>query len=36
MYIKENGVNMRNWIDSAQDTDYWRILANMTFNFRIP
>ena len=24
MDLKEIGINMRNWIDSAQDRDYWR------------
>jgi hypothetical protein len=26
MDIKEIGINTRNWADSAQDRDYWRIL----------
>ena len=26
--LKEIGVNTRNWIDSAQDRDYWRVLMN--------
>ena len=26
--IKELCVNTRNWIDSAQDKDYWRSLVN--------
>ena len=25
--LKEIGINMRNWIDSAQDKDYWRALV---------
>ena len=24
--LKEIGVNMRNWNDSAQDKDYWELL----------
>jgi hypothetical protein len=24
--LKEIGVNTRNWVDSAQDRDYWRTL----------
>jgi hypothetical protein len=32
MDIKERGVNMRNWIDSAQDRDYWSILVNVALN----
>ena len=27
MCLKEKGINTRNWIDSAQDRDYWRALA---------
>ena len=23
-YLKEIGINKRNWVDSAQDRDYWR------------
>ena len=26
--LKEIGTNTRNWIDSAQNRDYWRALAN--------
>ena len=26
--LKEMGVNTRNWVDSAQDRDYWRALVN--------
>ena len=26
MNLKEIGMNMRNWFDSAQDRDYWRAL----------
>ena len=26
--IKEMGINTRNWIDSAQDRDYWTALVN--------
>ena len=29
MDLKEIGVNIRNWIDSAQDRDYWRTLVNV-------
>ena len=28
MDLKEMGINMRNWVDSAQDRDYWRALVN--------
>ena len=26
MNLKEIGINTRNWVDSAQDRDYWRAL----------
>ena len=32
MDLKEIGINMRNWVDSAQDKDYWRALVNATLN----
>ena len=28
MYIKEIGVNTRNWVDSAKDRDYCRAHVN--------
>jgi hypothetical protein len=28
MDIKEIGINTKNWIDTAQDSDYWRALVN--------
>ena len=31
MDLKEIGINTRNWVDSAQDRDYWRALMNATF-----
>ena len=37
MYLKEIGVNLyKNWVDSAQDKDYWRHLVNAALNLRIP
>jgi hypothetical protein len=33
---KEIGIITRNWIDSAQDRDYWRALVNAALNLRIP
>ena len=28
MNLKDIGINMRNWVDSAQDRHYWRTLVN--------
>ena len=36
MDLEEIVVNTRNWVDSAQDRDYWRALVNVTLNFRVP
>ena len=36
MNLKEIGINMRNWVDSAQDRDYWRALVNAVLNPRVP
>ena len=30
MDLKEIGINTRNWVESAQDRDYWRALVNDT------
>jgi hypothetical protein len=32
MDLKEIGIDTRNWVDSAQDRDYWRALANAALN----
>ena len=32
--LKEIGVNTRNWIDPAQDRDYWRAFLNETLNLQ--
>ena len=32
---KEIGVNMRNWIDSAQHNDYWKALENAALNIQV-
>ena len=29
---KEICINMKNWVDSVQDRDYWRPLVNAAFN----
>ena len=36
MDLEEIGINAGNWIDSAQDRDYWRALMNATLNLRVP
>ena len=35
MHLEEIGINTRNWVDSAQDRDYWRALVNAALNFRV-
>ena len=32
LYLKEIGINTRNYIDSAQVRDYWRALVNAALN----
>ena len=34
--LKEIDINIRNWIDSSQDRDYWRALVNGALNLRVP
>ena len=34
--LKEIDINTRNWVDLAQDRDYWRILVNAALNLRVP
>ena len=29
-------INTRNWVDSAQDKEYWRSLVNIALNLRVP
>jgi hypothetical protein len=29
------GINAGNWVDSAQDKDYWRALVNAALNLRV-
>jgi hypothetical protein len=35
MYLKEIGINARNWVDSAEDRDYWRAQVNAALNLRV-
>ena len=35
MDFKEISINMRNWVDSAKDRDYWRALVNSALNLRV-
>ena len=34
--LEEIGINAGNWVDSAQDRDYWRAIVNAALNLRIP
>ena len=36
MDLKEIGINTRNWVDSAEDRDYWKALVNSVLNLLIP
>ena len=36
MDVKEIDINRRNWVDSALDTDYWKVLVNAALNLRVP
>jgi hypothetical protein len=36
MDFKEKDVRKRNWIDLAQDLDYWRALVNAILNLTVP
>ena len=36
MDLKEIGINTRNWVDSAQDRDYWRVLLDAALNLQVP
>ena len=35
MDLEEISINAGNWVDSAQDRDYWRALVNAALNLRI-
>ena len=36
MDLKEIGINMSNWVDLAQNRDYWKALVNAALNLQIP
>ena len=36
MDLKVIGINMRNWVDLAQDTNYWRALVNAALDLCVP
>ena len=36
MDLEEIGISAGNWVDSAQNRDYWRALVNAALNLRIP
>ena len=36
MNLEEIGINAVNWVDSAQDRDYWKALVNAALNLRVP
>ena len=36
MDLEDIGINAGNWIDSAQDRNYWRALVNVALNLRVP
>ena len=36
MDLEEIGINEGNWVDSAQDRDYWRALMNGALKLRVP
>ena len=36
MDLEEIDNNAGNWVDSAQDRDYWRALVNAALNLRVP
>ena len=36
MDLEETGINAGNWVDSAQDRNYWRALVNAALDLRVP
>ena len=35
MDLEEININAGNWVDSAQDMNYWRVLVNAAFKLRV-
>ena len=36
MDLEEIGINAGDWVDSAQDRNYWKTLVNVALNLRVP
>ena len=36
MDLEEIGISAGNWVDSAQDRNYWRALVNASLNLQVP
>ena len=36
MDLEGIGINAGNWVDSAQDRNYWSALVNAALNLRVP
>ena len=36
MDLEEIGISVGNWVDSAQDRNYWRALVNAALKLRVP
>ena len=35
MDIEKIGINVGNWVDTAQDRDYWRTIISAALNLRV-
>ena len=36
MDLEEIGINVGNWVDWAQDRNYWKALVNAALSLRVP